>query len=101
MEEIFFIKIPTPCPSPLSLNPLKQPNPSKNEEHGQGEGEPGSPANTRAALGHAEHAVHGPSQAGARVVEAVVHIGGECGRGGDLGGDGEGDLFFRRSWRGG
>lgn len=58
---------------------LKQPNPCKKQEDGKREREPGSPTNARAALGHAEHAIHGASEAGASVVEAVVHVGGEGG----------------------
>lgn len=79
---------PLPPATPL----LKQPNPSEKQEHGKSEGEPGSPADAGAALGHAEHAVHGAAEAGAGAVEAVVHVGGEGGGGGDFGGDGEGDL---------
>lgn len=79
----------TPYSPPL----LKQPYPCKKEEYRKGEREPGSPADARATLGHAEHPIHGASEAVSSVVEAVVHVGGEGGGGGDFGGNGEGNLF--------
>lgn len=85
---------PPPILPTTGQTPLEQPDPSKNQKHGKRERKPGSPANACAAFGHAEHAVHGAFEAGASIVEAVVHVGGEGGGGSDFGRDGEGDLYF-------
>ena len=88
-------KIPRLLPSPqfFSDESLEQPNPGKKQEYCKRKRQPGSPADPRAALGHAQHSIHRPSKTGAGVVEAVIHVGGEGGGGSDFGGDGERDLL--------